>query len=379
MILLEALDISGFRKYKEFSLKNLGMVNCIAGANNVGKTSLLEAVYTWSCGQSVIPVLVAPLARERYPGLQNPFWLMDELLTVFYNRHTIPLMMSFCGTYNGRKVSFEHKVFPSDILTDYDSSYSTFSDEIISSANSQLPENIQRLLPTEVISGGIRAFAKWRINSNENGEMIYDITVPILQGSYTKPFCLAKFIDVTSHISIAENVKIYSLLKREKQLTSFVEELRKVFPEIAGIDMLPYPDASQSPISVEKTDGKILPLYAYGDGVQKWFYILGAMFLYKGSIICIDEIDTGFHPAAQVIFCKNMIESAMKNNVQVFITTHNLEFIDNFLKAASEINDAISESIRIITLREKNMKVSARTLNASEAAEAREEFALELR
>lgn len=378
--MLEALDITGFRKYKEFSLKNLGMINCITGANNVGKTSLLEAVYTWSCGQNVVPVLLAPLARERYPGLQNPFWLMDELLTMFYNRHTIPLKMSFCGTYNRRKVSFEHTVYPSDILMDYDSSYGTFSDDIISSANSQIPENIQPLLPAEIIrSGGIRAFAKWIINSSENDEMSYDITVPILQGSYTKPFCLAKFIDVISHISIAENIKIYSLLKREKQLGSFVEELRKVFPEIAGIDMLPYPDASQSPISVEKTDGRMLPLYAYGDGVQKWFYVLGAMFLHKGSVICIDEIDTGFHPAAQVNFCKNMIESAMKNNVQVFVTTHNIEFIDNFLKAASDINDNLLKSIRIITLRERGMNVVARTLNASEAAEAREEFALELR
>ncbi len=44
--------------------------------------------------------------------------------------------------------------------------------------------------------------------------------------------------------------------------------------------MLPYPDGSISPVSILNDKG-FLPLYAYGDGVQRWFYVLGAIALYK--------------------------------------------------------------------------------------------------
>ena len=50
--------------------------------------------------------------------------------------------------------------------------------------------------------------------------------------------------------------------------------MQSIFPEISGIDMIPYPDGAQAPISIKKTDGTALPIYAYGDGVQRWFYIL---------------------------------------------------------------------------------------------------------
>lgn len=46
--MLTSLKIKGFRKYKNLELENFSRINFILGKNNVGKTSVLEAIFTWS-------------------------------------------------------------------------------------------------------------------------------------------------------------------------------------------------------------------------------------------------------------------------------------------------------------------------------------------
>ena len=383
--MLKSLKISGFRKYRELCLKDLGRVNCILGQNNVGKTTILEAIYTWACGQNLIPLFNMPMARGRYVGIQQPYWMMEELLSLFNDSRTLPLKMTLDGVSNGKRACFEHTVYPSDILTEYDSSYKRFPEGLMFRNNEILQRTSQAPAPAPVLLGTMQivpdAFAKWEIAHDGSDAQVYEITTPILQTSRKRSFYHATFIDVLGQIAIAENVQIYSCLKRENLLDEVVKEMRHVFPEISGFDMIPYPDATQAPVSVVQDNGRMLPLYVYGDGVQRWFYIFGVVVLYKNSIICIDEIDVGFHPTAQVEFCTNLILAAKKNNVQLFLTTHNLEFIDNFLKATKNIDDKDASDIKIITLRRQESAEgpASRTLDALEAREARDEFALELR
>lgn len=42
--MIESLAINNFKKFEHIELKNLARVNIFAGINNVGKTSVLEAV-----------------------------------------------------------------------------------------------------------------------------------------------------------------------------------------------------------------------------------------------------------------------------------------------------------------------------------------------
>ena len=42
---LKKLEITNFRGLRDVSLDNLGLVNVLVGGNNVGKTTVLEAVF----------------------------------------------------------------------------------------------------------------------------------------------------------------------------------------------------------------------------------------------------------------------------------------------------------------------------------------------
>ena len=103
------------------------------------------------------------------------------------------------------------------------------------------------------------------------------------------------------------------------------------------------------------------------------------MALYKKSIVCIDEIDTGFDHAAQAEFSVNLVKNAVKNDVQLFITTHSIEFLDCFLKTVKNNASKYLDKINIITIRDIENSNKVRILSASEAYDVRDNFNLELR
>lgn len=378
--MLTSLKISGFRRYDNLYLQDLSRINFILGENNIGKTSLLEAVFTWSCGQNIGPLFNIPVSRCRFSNFQNRYWMMEELISIFHNKKSLPFSMTFSGIYNGNEEKFEHSVYPSDILTDYDSSYKNTQGKVVpsisnSSINDQNSLSINQFGAVQLAP--VFTIAEWQVEHNGN-VVSENLTSPVNPISKVSPFLFAKYIDLFSHITVNEIIQIYSNLKRNNLIEDVILELNKVFHEIKNIDMIPYPDGSVSPISILK-DGTTLPLYAYGDGVQRWFYVLGAIALYKSSIICIDEIDTGFHPAAQAEFSKHLAQYSKNNNVQLFLTTHNVEFIDNFLKSVKELGEEYLEETRIITLRNSGSNITQRTLDGKMALDGRNEFSLELR
>ena len=368
--MLEELNVKGFRKYRDFSVFDLANVNIVLGDNNVGKTSFLEAVYVWCCGCHAGSFINIPLSRGRYGFIQQPFWVMEELISVVNTPQNVPMKMSFDGLFDGEHVCFEHTIWPSDLLGVYDSSYQYNNQSSLPS--SELPVN-----SNQMYSNQTKLIAKWQIKRGEQS-VITDITIPANQIA-SKSYRPVKFIDLWSHTVISENQQIYSALKREQKLQEFTDEIKKVFPDILGFDMIPYPDGSQTPVSVTRTGNKVLPLYACGDGVQRWFYILGIMILYKNSIICIDEIDTGLHYKAQAEFSVNLVDYALRNGVQLFVTTHNIEFIDTFLDSINDKRNDKIDKVRIITLKDTVDGITSRTMKASEAVEAREYYNLELR
>ena len=335
IILLESLTVTGFRKYKTLTLKGLGCINFIMGSNNIGKTSILEAVYTWACGQNILPVISRTLSRGRYSGSLQSYWLMKEIIALFRDKISRPLVMTFDGMSNNASACFTHKVYISP------------------------------------------SSAKWEVTCNGADPMTYDVSVPVQNLPEAESFCPARYIDILSYAEPSGSVGLYDSLKKNGLLAQAAHEMAEVFPDIAGFDMTE--DTEGTAVSVIRTDGETLPLYTYGDGVQRWFHIIGSMMLYRDSVICIDEADTGFHPAVQHEFSRSLIRSAEKNNIQLFITTHNLEFIDTFLEASENFSKNISDSIKIITLREREDTPALRVLNASEAIEARDKFSLELR
>jgi hypothetical protein len=109
--------------------------------------------------------------------------------------------------------------------------------------------------------------------------------------------------------------------------------MRQVFEDVAEIDMYPYPDNTPGVVMIVTSDGQQRPLYVFGDGMRRWYHLLGNMIVYQNAVHCIEEIDATFHPAAQPDMARLLVEYARTYNNQLFLTSHSIEFLDAFLDA----------------------------------------------
>ena len=71
--MLSKLSIHRYRCFKHLELDNLGRVNLIVGQNNVGKTTLLEAIL-FHLGASAPDLAIRPFQFRRLPHSSPETW-----------------------------------------------------------------------------------------------------------------------------------------------------------------------------------------------------------------------------------------------------------------------------------------------------------------
>ena len=378
--LMESFRIRGFKKFKDIEFDNLGRINLFLGNNNTGKTTILEAVQIYAYGENFLSAIQKTILRNMM--IMNKFDLTEKLLSIFYNQHEKPFRFSFkAETASNNRYNFEYIFNPGSILADFNPILmGQFGDN---ESKCESEEN-----DTTFIGG-------WRVNSNlpkqlqligtDKDSFPIELNYPLyksVQSNNKDTFILSRFVDIMSHRNQKENLKIFSFLKRQGLLDSFLKELSKNFTHLKEIDTIPYPDGSISAVNIRIKDGKLLPLYRFGDGMRRWYNILGGMIVYQNAIHCIEEIDSTFHPNAQPELVKNIIYYAKKYYNQIFMTSHSLEFVDEFLEVLYGPDGNLEDDcVRVITLRndEKTGTVQKRVLTGREAYEAREKYKLELR
>lgn len=359
--MLNKIEINGFRKFSHLEMNNLKRVNLILGSNNSGKTSILESIFTYCCGLNIDPIITNVTIRGDKEIYGN-YDFLEKVLSMFNDKNNLEFKIKG-EDINGNINEFTNKI---ELGSMYQS--------MVSNKYNNIP-----------INGNINRVLNWRIESKYGNRIEKSIENNIIDSLNTQmlipPNLNANFNDILAHRNQKENTSIYANIKRSNLFNEFKENMKEVFGDIEDIDSIPYPDGSSAPVSIKYKDKELLPLYNFGDGHQRWFYILGNMMIKQNSIFCIEEIDSTFHYKAQKDLSRNIMKYAIKFNSQVFITSHSIEFIDNFLEGINELGDSsLLNEVNIITLKTNSKgKTIARTLNGREAIDSRENYGLELR
>lgn len=386
--MIESLNISNFKKFEHIELRNLSRINVFAGVNNAGKTSVLEAVFAYACGRNLFPLLSNTVLHRLSVGdreqIRSPYPWMEMIWNTFHDKSDVNhFNLSFQGKIDGKEVNVNHHFTPSSIFSDFlPNEMGSFGDSAFMRITPEDLNNAQRNLGAPVL----QFLGKWQITVNgEKGEDA-NITFPLLPAIYknTDPLILGKIDDILSHRDENEDRKIYSFLSRAGLLSQMTEEMNHCFPELhlTAIENIPYPDGSAAPISVRLNGDGTYPLYTLGDGLRRWFHLIGSMLVYHDAVHCIEEIDATFHHKAQQDLSHELLRYAKIYNNQLFITTHNGEYLHSFLNAvrAHEGEDVMSleDDVRVITMRDINGDTRLRVLDGNEAWKAVED-GLELR
>ena len=387
------ITIEGFRQFKKLELTNLGKINLILGPNNAGKTSILEAIYVHAC-HGDIGLIFENLLLSRISQTKNISGFLEigeQILSLFNKKNHLPYHFTInkpniddLPNYDRMTIVFK----PSQRLSQLDPRNLNSTYQVLDSSKKHKSSK-QELL------------GNWRSENNsfeESNDVFFDtneinkISVKMKSGNFI-PHNVQNFMqnhgifhDILTHRNPQATVAIFSHLKRYRLLENFTQEMSIVFPAIKQIDTIPYPDGSFSPIYIINSNNELLPIYNFGDGMRRWFHLLGNLMIYPNSVHLIEEIDATFHPNAQEKFGHLLVEYADKFNNQLFMTSHNLEFADKFLESLYGEEGTITEDqedpVRVITIgqsRDDPEKTTVWNLTGRQAHRGRKLYNVELR
>ena len=116
-----------------------------------------------------------------------------------------------------------------------------------------------------------------------------------------------------------------------------------------------------------------------GDGFKIIVSVLWEMFdeNRRGDVLLIEEAETHMHPGYVDNIVSELIKITKNRNMQVFITTHNSDFIESFFSKSvqNSYNEYLQEQFRLLQLTDP----LPRSYNYSQAEENIKELNLDLR
>ena len=349
--LIEKLNLDHFRGLNELTIGDLSAVNIFVGANNSGKTSVLEALKIMSEPSSLTQVVHLALHRAQVDPEEKKKNLIRYVLNIFQESHDEE-GQSFYHIRLGASVRGIHYQFEVDGTVG----------EVVNSIGED----------ESVFDVAIKTSAD---DGSKN-----DYTMVQLKNSQDTSFASEKK-SLYNTLYISSNVSYYKSCANllANYIVSYGKQdvlhiIQTFDPNVNDISLV------WEDIYLHSSHSGAMPLFAYGSGLQKAVLLAVVLAYCKNGVILIDEIDNAIHVSAFEDVFKWFLDSCLKWNVQAFLTTHSAEAIDAILKSAHH-NHSEEDVLRIITLR-KDLEhgiTRAKTRTGEQAYADRSYYEMELR
>ena len=288
--------VNAYRGISGLALEGLERVNLIAGINNAGKTSLLEAIYLLAHQNDETALLDVTRWRGRMAGETDPVWLAQQLQQVIH--------------IGGHFDAFEENQASLDI-------------QRIDEPDQDIKDQTTFLTKLRIKScyGGRDQSANVALFSDRPHRASFQGQHWLCRSALTSPFGAngADLLIEANEAAVEAGVKA-------KVIGFIVEHVDKA---ITSIELVREPNRFL--VSQEGFD-QASDLSSFGDGMRRIFEI-GLLFAsVRGGVLLIDEFENAIHTALLGPFTRIVQELAVEHNVQVFLTTHSKETLDAFIK-----------------------------------------------
>lgn len=371
---IRKLNIDSFRGIQSLSLDNLGDINILVGDNNSGKTSVLEAILLISNPSDFGNIVNVSRMRERHRILFRSSPTFYDSFVCMFNKTSEEMKLSISGKVYDRKVDLKIHGNIEKLLIDIE--------ELVKYSPSHMKEQIKE---DYIASGGeIEGFngeLSYYIQSDQLSTFDEHVTKPINYHRYIyrigfnkkKPVINTMFLSTIDHIV----VNTFRNITRDTEVTKKVVDILKIFDEDISNLKIIQDDEGRFIQTVEHKLLGNMPLSVYGDGIKKVIALANGIVAAKDGILLIDEVETSIHKSAMKKVFSWLVESSKKFNVQLFLTTHSLEAVDEILNSNPIILG--EDMVRVITLVKKSDQTVARILSGEKAMQVREDYDMELR
>lgn len=320
--MIRNLKIENFRGIQELSVKDMRRLVLLSGKNNVGKSSVLEAVF-------FMMDHLSPDSFNRmngFRGLNFPtngvslweplFYQMnpDNTIMIQATRSEDDLTLSY--TKDDSFIPALKDGIPKDVAGSFQSS---------AKRNYTLRFDFQAKGSVDYSEVGHYTTSEngiLREVADENGEKQFmQLTYTLFVNNYF----------IRTDRAILDRMGKAEINGEKDKIIGFLQRIDSSIRDIVTLSINGIPQLYIN------TNEKLLPVQFSGDGINKLLYIVLSIMDAKDGILLIDEIDTGFHYSMYKDLWKMVSDVSRDYNCQVIATTHSYE---NIVGAVEGVKDS---------------------------------------
>jgi hypothetical protein len=308
-----SVRIKNFRGFKDFTIGSLDRVNLITGANGVGKTALLEALFVL-IGETNLSLALRVNALRGLEKMQGDAeavakWVWQPLFHSFETAEYIEI--------EGKAV--DNQSYRAEL-------------RLVTLPSARIPLG-ERLGEGTNGQDGITGFASKALEiqySSLSGEhrtaqMVIDEEGIKIGPPPPMPKRPGSFLSTKSRATTEEDAKCYGQLEVEKEPYDVLKTLKLIEPRLVRL-------AAVAGVGGTMLWGDIglntmAPLALMGDGLSRITAIVLRIATSRHGFVLIDEIESGFHYSTMRDIWSALADAARRFDVQLFATTHSWECI----------------------------------------------------
>ena len=328
---IPSLEIKGYRNFKNLYLPSLGHINLIVGRNNIGKSSLLEALWIYAKRASLSTLNQILEQREEYVRRRV---IMSDRDRVEENEDRNQWQTALESLFYGRGKISESDFKEANFSIKAGNSSKSPTLRVSLSLSESITSGQNSLFNIDNIENEIRPYLRVYFQN----EVIFEQSVQNRRPSNLPLISpqLALYVP-TGSFSSSEMQKLWNSVALQSSEDIVLESLRILSPDVQRLNYLVGTDLMRGyPIIKLKNSNTPVPLKSLGEGMTRLLGVVLALVNAKEGLLLIDEIDTGLHYSVQDDIWRLIFETAQKLNVQVFATTHSKDTINSFQRVANQ-------------------------------------------
>ena len=306
---LRRIHICNFKGLQDLEIEDIGAFNILLGANNVGKTSVLEAIFSANTFADL----------RAFVSLQNTrnyvVESFEDLTYFFYNLDISSDIIINITLNSEQERCFEvfaptsERIAENLIQTPGDRNIETR----LHQANQAAPRSISYRMnigrkfssKSTTFEGTMRIFSREKF---DQGEIPNDALHETIATNLVLP-------------RLGYNVQDISQLLVDKKGNEIVNILRFVDPKVQQL--------AAGPRSIHLDVGlkSMIPLEMFGSGLIRATNIISNCVGKSNKVELIDELEYGLHHGVIGEVLKAILTLSSRNNIQVFCTTHSIDVL----------------------------------------------------
>lgn len=345
------LNIDGFKGFQQFEISRLSRITLLGGRNNVGKTSILEALFMFH--DRLNPQMI--LRQFAWRGVGTIAFNPESMWAPIFYNYDLDRKINISVVVNESEekmtVRFNPHYVPSSIQANI----------------------VPSLIQANITSPGLKPK---QIRTDQEPEpsyaldIIYDSkemknqTAHLLMGVHGIGIYIdnakmeqrhATFLAARGSVNPSEDAQKFGQLDIIGKQEKIIDFLRIIEPNLKSISSVAMGDISLIHGDIGLT--RKIPVAYMGEGISRLLSIILAIATSRDGIVIIDECENGIHYSAMPKIWEAIALAARENNCQVIGTTHSYECLE---AAYNGISGTLADDFSYIRIDRTRDKITAK-------------------